>query len=110
MFSALLFILFIVLPAIAIFAYTSRLTSGVYHWADRQHPTPNYDYPVPYHERIVEETITTTTTRTTRPIVEEEYDATPEEEYLGHSEQFEDSPQFAKMLDSKRFDVRDYLK
>jgi hypothetical protein len=108
MFSALVFIFFIVLPAIAIFAYASRLTSGVYHWADRQHPTPNYQYPVPYHERIVEETITTTTTRTTHPSTK--YDVTPEEEYLGHSEQFEDSPQFAKILDSKRFDVRDYLK
>ena len=101
MFSTIVFILFIVLPAIAIFLYVSRLTSGVYHWADRQHPTPNYEYPIPYHERIVEETITTT--RTTRT-------ATPEEEYFGHSAQFEDSPQFAELLDSKRFDVREYLK
>jgi hypothetical protein len=101
MFSTLLFIFFIVLPAISIFAYVSRLTSGIYHWADRQHPTPNYRYETTQTETIY--TLHTETRTKTRPISEEE-------NYFGHSPQFEDSREFAELLDSKRFDVRDYLK
>ena len=95
MLSTVAFLFFIVLPAIAIFAYVSRVTSGIYHWADRQHPQPNYEYPM-YSIETTHTTIHTT--------------QTPEAQYLGHSEKFEDSREFAELLDSKRFDVRDYLK
>jgi hypothetical protein len=101
MFSTLVFLIFIVAPAISIFLYTSRLVSGVYHWADRQHPTPNYLYAEP--QETVTYTIKTETHKSVRPITEEE-------NYLGHSSDFEDSQEFAELLDSKRFDVRDYLK
>lgn len=102
MLSTIAFLFFIVFPAVAIFAYISRITSGIYHWADRQHPKPNYQYP----ETV--ETITyvleTETKTTTRPA------PSVEERYFGHSEDFEDSREFAALLDSKRFDVKEYLK
>lgn len=101
MLSTVIFLFFIVLPAIAIFAYVSRITSGIYHWADRQHPTPNYRYEMPQTETVY--TFHTETRTKTRPISEEE-------EYFGHPASFEDSREFAELLDSKRFDVRDYLK
>lgn len=100
MLSTVVFLFFIVLPAVAIFAYVSRVTSGIYHWADRQHPQPNYKYP----ETTVTYVLETETKTTTRPA------PSVEERYFGHSEDFEDSREFAELLDSKRFDVKDYLK
>lgn len=43
-FGAILFLIFIVFPAVAIYSFSSRTVSGVYHWADRQHPNPIHTY------------------------------------------------------------------
>jgi hypothetical protein len=94
--SAILFLLFIVFPAIAIFAFTSRLFSGIYHWADRQHYAPE-----PINVQI--NTIKTVETFETRQA------PTSLESYLGHKPEWEDSEEYRAWLDKQAYDVRQHL-
>lgn len=46
-FTAFILIFFVILPLVAIFSFTSKVTSGIYYWADSQHPKeepPTYPY------------------------------------------------------------------
>lgn len=131
--GALLFIIFIVLPAIAIFSFSSRVTSGVYHWADRQHPQPVHQYSYVVEEQFEEElepvTIYTEDFAHEKPIKKpikkpvaaQAYKNKPlktplhkedrelMESYLGYDLAYEDSEEFKKLLDKQSFDVRKYL-
>jgi len=99
--GAILFLLFIVFPAIAIFAFSSRTVSGVYHWADRQHyPQEPIQVHVHTHETI--ETIE-------RIERKSESADTPLDSYLGHKTSWEDSEEYKSWLDKQSFDVRNYL-
>lgn len=68
-FTAFILIFFVILPLVAIFSFTSKVTSGIYYWADSQHPkeeSPTYHYVTeseePYTVETSEPKITTTTT------------------------------------------------
>lgn len=131
--SAILVMVFIVAPAIVIYSFFSRLGSGVYHWADRQHPEPQYDYnPQPRRVRevvTVEDPVqnywveqSNASTREAQPNQrskrsEARRHETPPpspdevlENYLGYDPELEDSPELDAMLRHSRFDVRDHLK
>jgi hypothetical protein len=93
--SVLVFLFVIVLPAIAIFSFTSTVTRGVYHWAESQtEPSPP-----PKTKRAAKQ----------KKINKQEQLETVEQ-YLGFSERFEDSDEFKQILDNYNFDVRSYLK
>ena len=132
--SVILIMVFIVAPAIVIYSSFSRIGSGIYHWADRQHPQPQYDYhPQPKPKR---EVVTThdpvqdywieqsnkathalqTPPRTRSKRSEARRHETPPpspdevlEQYLGYDPEIEDSPELDAMLRHSRFDVRDHL-
>lgn len=130
--GALIFLIFIVFPAVAIFGFTSRVTTGVYHWADKQHPEPIYDYEPQHTEREHKVTAISTVSIPNQTVdvidnTKEDFDweawsrqrvaeaRAPSEaelmrKYAGHSKNYEDSARFKKRLDSETFDVRDYLK
>lgn len=133
--NVILVLVFIVAPAIVIYSAFSRLGSGIYHWADRQHPEPQYDYtPQPTRKR---ELVTTDdpvqnywieqsniATREIQPKrgkrskrSESRRHETPPlspdevlEQYLGYEPEIEDSPELDAMLRHSQFDVRDHLK
>lgn len=132
--SVILIMVFIVAPAIVIYTAFSRIGSGIYHWADRQHPEPQYDYhPQPQHKREVvttsdpvqdywiEQSNQATRTLQTPPRTrskrsEARRHETPPpspdevlEQYLGYDPEIEDSPELDSMLRHSRFDVRDHL-
>ena len=46
-FTAFILIFFVILPLVAIFSFTSKVTSGIYYWADSQHPKE--EEPLTYH-------------------------------------------------------------
>ena len=92
--SSLAFIFFILLPAISIFAFISKLTSGIYHWADRQHYDPS---PIQISVKTIETVETLQKT------------SNPEERYLGHKAAWEDSEEYTSWLDKQSFDVRQHL-
>ena len=125
--SALAFIFFIVLPACAIWGFTSKLTSGVYHWADRQHPEPEFYYEetttttyapniTPTQRQASPKPKTKTKKREKRankkvlrhPLARTDRDLM--ENYLGYDLTYKDSKDFKRFLDTQQFDVRDYLK
>ena len=102
--STILFLVFIVAPAVTIYAFVSRLGSGVYHWADRQHyPQEPIQVHVHTHETI--ETIE----RIERIERKSESADNPLDSYLGHKTSWEDSEEYKRWLDKQSFDVRNYL-
>ncbi len=94
--SVLVFLFVIVLPAIAIFSFTSTVTRGVYHWAESQTESS----PPPKQPKR--------TAKQKKVNKQEQLETV--EQYLGFSERFEDSDEFKQILDNYNFDVRSYLK
>lgn len=96
LFGILVFIFVILLPAIAIFSFTSTVTRGVYHWAESQ------------TEQSIEvlRSSNRKSVKAIKPIQKKEV----VEEYLGYPEYFEDSDEFKQILDNYNFDVRSFLK
>ncbi len=109
LFSAFILLFFVILPLVAIFSFTSKVTSGIYYWADSQHPQETHIYNE--HQAPPKTTIT--------PIKDEplvlkyplaKSDKNKMEEYLGYSLEYEDSSEFKDFLDNNDFDVREHLK
>jgi hypothetical protein len=92
-FGLFVFIFVILLPAIAIFSFTSTVTRGVYHWAESQSVStvkPQKKKKSKKSNRVHKKEVV--------------------EEYLGYPEQFEDSEEFKQILDNYNFDVQSFLK
>ncbi len=89
------FVFVILLPAIAIFSFTSTVTRGVYHWAEAQ---------------VEEEPVVHKKKKKKRQKTPQSQQLETVESYLGYSERFEDSEEFKQILDNYNFDVRSYLK
>lgn len=90
-FSAILFLIFIVFPAVAIYSFISRTVSGIYHWANKQHP---------HSENKNLEPQESDSRQRDRQVVES---------YLGYGLGYEDSKEYQDLLDSQQFDVRAFL-
>jgi hypothetical protein len=109
LFSAFILLFFVILPLVAIFSFTSKVTSGIYYWADSQHPQETYDY-----------TEQRASPKTTTPLIKDsplvlkyplaKSDKNKMEDYLGYSLEYEDSSEFKNFLDNNDFDVREHLK
>lgn len=87
------FVFVILLPAMAIFSFTSTVTRGVYHWAESQ---------------VEEEPVAQKKKKRQKTPQPQQLETV--ESYLGYSERFEDSEEFKQILDNYNFDVRSYLK
>ena len=87
--TALITIFFVILPAIAIYGFTSSVTEGVYNWSKNQKPlrqrVPTKDYDTEQEIR---------------------YRESLEEEYFGHPSDIEDSVELKEVLDRIDFDFR----
>jgi len=109
LFSAFILLFFVILPLVAIFSFTSKVTSGIYYWADSQHPQETYDYT---EQRAFPKT--TTPPIKDSPLVLKyplaKSDKNKMEDYLGYSLEYEDSSEFKNFLDNNDFDVREHLK
>lgn len=109
LFSAFILLFFVILPLVAIFSFTSKVTSGIYYWADSQHPQETIVYEEPHIPAK-----TTTTLIKDTPLVLKyplaKSDKNKMEDYLGYSLEYEDSNEFKDFLDSNEFDVREHLK
>jgi hypothetical protein len=85
----IVFTVFILLPAIAIFSFTYTVTRGVYSWAQHQAYSPPQTKIIQHSPAQKKELV---------------------DDYLGYSEEFEDSGEFKDILDKHDFDVRNYLR
>ncbi len=121
LFSAFILLFFVILPLVAIFSFTSKVTSGIYYWADSQHPQETHIYnehQAPQETHIYNEhqapPKTTITPIKDEPLVLKyplaKSDKNKMEEYLGYSLEYEDSSEFKDFLDNNDFDVREHLK
>lgn len=109
LFSAFILLFFVILPLVAIFSFTSKVTSGIYYWADSQHPEETHVY-----KKQQAPSKNTTTLIKDAPLVLNyplaKSDKNKMEDYLGYSLEYEDSSEFKEFLDSNHFDVREHLK
>ena len=113
LFSAFILLFFVILPLVAIFSFTSKVTSGIYYWADSQHPQET-DIPKEQQIPSTKSPINFSYTPTPAPLVLKyplaKSDKNKMEDYLGYSLEYEDSSDFKDFLDNNDFDVRDHLK
>lgn len=98
--SFILFIFLILIPAIAIFSFVSKLTTGIYNWADNQPTKVKQKQPVKA-KVIKPKPITRKVKTNEKELVTD---------YLGYPVDLEDSEELKTLLDNKNFDFRNYLK